>query len=167
MKKPSDLDKRAAKEFQALATESPFFPVECRFRLVVRTKCAEFVEGKEESYTRIAHELWPKGVEEFKKYFGNGASFFAGALEYVRLATGWKYPYPGLLITVLSSKKQTSGGVAFYPPGLSRSNKGEIRINWADGEFTLTVLHELVHLFRRGREEDWVEQQALRLTMGV
>lgn len=153
---PTDIDKRAAGGFQVLAEESSFFPVTCRFRKVVKTK-----EG-------IGHQFWLEGAREFRECFGNPANFFAGAFEYVRLATGWEYPYLGLQVMVHNSRKhQISGGYAFYPPGLSNTKDGEIRVIWANGEFTLTVFHELVHLFKRGAEEDWVEQQALKLTLGV
>lgn len=154
-KEPSDLDGRAARGFQELARESAFFPVSCRFRRIVKT---------EES---VDHKFWPKGANLFREHFGNPASFFAGALEYIRLATGWKYPCPGLEVRVLKSKHQNSSGCALHPPGLLRNGAGEIRVNWADGEFTLTVIHELVHLFKKGVEEDWVEHRALMLTLGI
>ncbi len=150
---PSDLDKRAAKEFQELANVSGFFPVTCRFRRVIRVD------------ERVEHGFWPTGAEEFKKHFGNAASYFAGAFEYIRLATGWRYPYPGLYVRVFNCKGETSG--AIYPPGIRGTRDGEACVFWAKGEFTLTVLHELVHLFKKGSDEDWVEQQALKLTMGV
>lgn len=173
-KEPSNLDIRVAKRFQDLAREGSFFPVECRFRLVIRTNRTESVEGKKEPYTHIAHKSWLKGAEEFRKHFGNAANYFAGALEYVHRATGWQYPCNGLIVMIMDEKKPTSGGFALPPPGLQgvKNRSGEIRIFWADGEFTLTVLHELVHLFKPkigGGEawEDWVEQQALELTLGI
>ncbi|GAI03725.1 unnamed protein product [marine sediment metagenome] len=154
MIEPSDLDKRAAKGFQALANESSFFPVTCRFRRIVKPD--------------TDHVFWSKGAEEFKVHFGNAANYFAGALEYIHLATGWSYPYHDLEVVVLGSKRRTSNGCAFYPPGLRGDPKsGEVRIFWANDEFTWTVLHELIHLFKKGMDEDWVEQQALKLTLGV
>ena len=174
LKKPSNLDIRVAKRFQELARESTFFSVECRFRLLVRTNRIEVVEGKEEPCKHIEHKFWSRGAEEFQKYFGNAANYFAGALEYVHRATGWQYPYKGLIVMIMNEKRPTSGGFAMPPPGLQglKNRSGEIRILWADGEFTLTVLHELVHLFKPkigGEEEreDWVERQALRLTLGI
>ncbi len=145
-------DEIAAKSFQALAKEAPFFPVTCRFRRVLRTN------------EETRHTLWPTSAEKFRQQFGNAANFFAGALEYVRLSTHWEYPYPELFVMVLNNKRPKSNGFAIYPPGLLRTKSGEIRILWAKEELTLTVFHELVHLFK-GREsgEDWVEQQALKL----
>lgn len=154
-KETSALDKRAALGFQELAKESAYFSVTCRFRRVVKT---------EES---VKHEFWPKGMKLFQEHFGNPASFFAGVLEYIRLATGWPYPYRGLAVMVFACHHQTSAGYAIYPPGLLNTGAGEIRVNWAEGEFTLTVIHELVHLFKKGAEEDWVEQRALMLTLGI
>lgn len=159
MKQPSELDKRASEGFQALASESAFFAVECRFRKLFRR------------YGRAEHPFWAKGAEEFRKHFGNGASYFAGVLEYVHLATGWAYPFKALMVVVFDGKKRrTSSGVAFRI-GLSAKpinhHAGEIRVFWANGEFTLTVLHELVHLFKKDMDEDWVEQQAVKLVMGV
>lgn len=123
----------------------------------------------------VEHTFWPKGAEEFRMHFGPAANFFAGALEYIRLATGWKYPYHSLDVMVFNSKKPTSGGFAIYPPGLTGNPNGsEARIFWADGEFTMTVLHELIHLFKKtkvlpppDKYEEWVEQQALILTVGI
>lgn len=155
MKKPSDLDKRAAKRFQILAQEGAYFSVTCRFRKVIRTD--ELVE----------HHYWTRGAKEFRKQFGNAPDYFAGAIEYLHLMTGWKYPYPELLVTIFSSKRRISGGLAILPPGPRNSKSGEIRICWSNGEFTTTVFHELVHLFKKGSKEDWVEQQALKLTMGI
>ena len=159
---------RAAKGFQILANEGSFFFVDCRFRKVV-TSASDGID----------HIFWAKGAEEFKTYFGYAANYFAGALEYMRLATGWGYPYRSLEVTLLRGRKsrKTSSGFALCP-GLRGAKIGEIRIFWEDGEFTLTVLHELVHLFKNAwlkarfnmdikAEEDWVEQQALKLTMGL
>jgi len=148
--KPSALDKRAAKGFQELANVSDFFPVTCRFRRFVKLGDQVF---------------WPVGAEEFRAHFGYAANYFAGALEYVRLATGWSYPYHSLDVTILKGKRQISSGVATV--GLGGPKSGDIHLVWANGEFTWTVLHELVHLFKKGWEEDRVEQQALRLTLGV
>lgn len=175
MKNPSELDIRAAKKFQALARVGAFFPVECTFKRVVKTECVELFEGKEAPYTDIKHVPWLKGAEEFRQHFGIPASYFAGALEYTQAATGWVYPYSQLHIRVLSNSRRTSGGIALYPPGLKNTKSGEIRVGWANGEFTLTVFHELIHLFKRynlktdsiDKYEPWVEQQALRLTMEV
>lgn len=88
--KPSDLDKRVAKGFQELANECAFFPVTCRFRRIVK-------KGD-----NIEHVPWPKGEQEFKIHFGQGANYFAGALEYIHLTTGWTYPYRNLDAMVLS-----------------------------------------------------------------
>jgi len=41
-RKPSDLDKRAAKGFQELANISDFFPVSCRFRRIVKPNTRGF-----------------------------------------------------------------------------------------------------------------------------
>ncbi len=155
-REPSELDKRAAEGFQELANVSRFFLVTCRFRRILHK-----ADGG------IDHTLWPKGVDEFRMHFGSGANYFAGALEYVRLATGWTYPYRSLDVMVLpAGRRKISGGVAMGP-GLLDPKSGENRIYWANGEFTLTVFHELVHLFKKGWEEDRVEQQALKLTLGV
>ena len=159
-KKPSGLDKRAARGFQELANMSDFFPVTCRFRRFRKTDIGE-------------HVFWPAGAEEFRTHFGYAANYFAGALEYVRLATGWNYPYRSLDVIVLERRKrsglpmrpQTSSGAATV--GLHGFKSGDIHLVWANGEFTWTVFHELVHLFKKGWEEDRVEQQALRLTLGV
>ncbi|MBA7479315.1 hypothetical protein ES708_16911 [subsurface metagenome] len=150
VRKPSDLDKRAARGFQELANISTFFPVSCRFRRIVKPNARGF---------------WLQGAEEFNKHFGYASNYFAGALEYIRLATGWSYPYHSLDVTILKGKRQTSSGAATV--GLGGPKSGDIHLVWANGEFTWTVLHELVHLFKKGWEEDRVEQQALRLTLGV
>ncbi|GAI69134.1 unnamed protein product [marine sediment metagenome] len=149
VREPSDIDKRAARGFQELANMSTFFPVSCRFRRKVKSD----------------RGFWPEGAEEFKKHFGYASNYFAGALEYVRLATGWLYPYRSLDATILKGKRQTSSGAATV--GLHGFKSGDIHLVWANGEFTWTVLHELVHLYKKGWEEDRVEQQALRLTLGV
>jgi hypothetical protein len=149
-RKPSDLDKRAARGFQELANISDFFPVTCRFRRINKPSSRVF---------------WPEGAEEFRAHFGYAANYFAGAFEYIRLATGWYYPYRSLDVTILKGKRQTSSGAATV--GLHGFKSGDIHLVWANGEFTWTVLHELVHLFKKGWEEDRVEQQALRLTLGV
>jgi len=165
MRKPSALDKRAAERFQTLANEAAFRSVECRFRRVVRTV------HPIDADTGPEHGLWPQGAKEFKGHFGPAANYFAGAMEYIHLATGWKYPHPGLLVMVFNIRWKTSGGIAIQPPGLAGTGVGEIRVFWANGEFTLTVLHELIHLFKVeiGSQfgEDWVEQQALKLTLGI
>ncbi|MBA7645330.1 hypothetical protein ES703_53085 [subsurface metagenome] len=148
VRKPSDLDKRAASGFQELANECSFFPVSCRFRR-----------------STASRGYWLQGAEEFRRHFGYAANYFAGALEYIRLATGWNYPYRSLNVFVLKGKRRITSGSATV--GLQGPKSGEIHLGWANGEFTLTVLHELVHLFKKGWEEDRVEQQALRLTLGV
>ena len=162
MMKPSDLDKRAAVGFQELAKQADYFPVTCRFRKPKRTLVTT---ADEDPWERVDHVFWPEGAEEFTKHFGHGASYFAGALEYVRLATGWGNPYRSLDVTVLKSRRKISNGF-FFKYGFH--GKGpEVRIIWANGEFTLTVLHELVHVFKGAGNEQWVEEQALKLTMGV
>lgn len=154
-KQPSALDKRVAQGFQELANQSHFFQVSCRFRRVIRPK------GE-----NIVHVFWPKGAEEFKAHFGSAANYFAGALEYVRLATGWHCPSRGLEVMVFDGKGKITSGFAIHS-AFRNPKYGEIRINWANGEFTITVLHELVHLFKKGWDEERVEQEALRLTVSA
>lgn len=149
-KELSDLDKRAAREFQELANSSAFFPVTCRFRKV---------EKSEKS--GVSHVFWPKGAAEFRTHFGNAANYFGGALEYIRLATGWNYPYQGLEVIVFPRRRRTSSGIAIC----NGSRAGEIYVFWGELEFTWTVLHELIHLFKKESEEGWVEKEAFRFMM--
>lgn len=154
---PSALDLRAAEAFHILARMDGFRPVYCRFRRFDRRP--EMYEHKD--YARD---------EAFGSYFGNAPDYFAGAIEYVRLATGWHYSLKVLdVVVVTNGRRKVSQGTVFQ----MGKNRGEMIISWHGGEFTLTVLHEIVHLFRPvfwgGDEyhEKWVEEQALKLTLGI
>lgn len=148
MRNPSSLDVRAAKAFVELGRVSEWFDVECRFDRLLPDHSTAIISKK----LRL----------EFERWFGNGPEYFAGALEYVRLATSWYYGYKHLKVKVrqMNKRRKISGGTALKP-------LGEIILDWRNGEFTLTVLHELVHLFKPMESEDWVETRAFRLLIGL
>ena len=176
-RQPSRLDYQAAGHFAALARTAAFFDVLCRFGQMQTTG-----RGRSKGRHRQGSLL---GRAEFEEYFGNAPDYFAGAVEYVRLATGWVYPRPALRVTLhlVRDIDGVSSGVVLNCP---RTRPGEIFLSWRDQEFTVTVLHELVHIFRpsdynkpnsraiglasaeeRMREEAWAEAQAQRLVKGL
>lgn len=153
---PSALDLRAAEAFHIFARMDGFRVVDCRFRRLDRRP------------ERYEHKDYVRD-EAFVQYFGNPPDYFAGAIEYVRLATGWHYPLKVLEVVVVTNGKHKVSSGAVLPMGKKRQ---EMIVSWHGSEFTLTVLHEVVHLFKPifwsdDYYEKWVEEQALKLTLGI
>lgn len=153
---PSALDLRASEAFHILARMDGFRVVECKFRKLDHRP--DMYEDKD--YTHDGG---------FAGYFGNAPDYFAGAIEYVRLATGWHYPLKSLEVVVVTNGRRKVSSGAVVAMGEHRT---KMIVNWHGSEFTLTVLHEIVHLFKptvMGDDyyEQWVEEQALKLTLGI
>ena len=152
------IDYRAIDAFQELANLCDFRPVECIFK--------QWVSDSDKA-------LWPQGKTRWGQIFGNAPNYFAGAVEYIRLATGWYIPdFRSLEVEVVKARngRRVSTGLS-----ASTGKRKKVWVVWAEHEVTLTVLHELIHLFKPqphcgGRDEDferWVENQASKLLMGI
>lgn len=149
MKQPSSLDMRVARHFQSLAPRSRNFSLTCEF-------CSFYHPLPDQ----LEHRAWAKGKEAFQHYFGNATDYFIGACEYINLKTGWSIPKAIKVVVLNGVARKVCGGIAL-------KTLNEIKIRWTNSEFTLTVFHELIHLFKKEWSEAQVEQKALELMLGL
>ena len=64
-------------------------------------------------FTDAEGKEWPEGHLSFNRHFGQSREFFQGAIEYVRLATGWHLRPHQVLVQV--SDRRTEKGVSGVP----------------------------------------------------
>ncbi len=155
VQQPSASDKRAAQALLELSRNTGIFPI-------VRTY-----------FTNAGDEEWPEGHLAFNGFFGQSRNFFQGAIEYVRLATGWGFPVYQVVVQV-KDRRRGDGISGGWCARLGQKQEW-MTIFWDDLEFLETVMHETVHLFWPGsahlrwppRSEEWIEAQAVRLAEGL
>ncbi len=167
IRQPSKLDVSAARHFSTLAKDGSLVPVECRFGVMFT--------GVNDGHKFQDRNSWPNGPVEFERFFGDVTGYFEGALNYVAKAINCQFPRPSLEVIIHSEDNLDKASTGIALTGLPLSRAGKIYLTWRNAEFTLTVLHELVHLFRPPcsgvlafteqvkREEKLVETKALEL----
>ena len=155
IQQPPLSDQQAARALVELSHNAGIFPI-------VRTY-----------FTNADHQEWPEGQLAFNAFFGQSRDFFKGAIEYIRLATGWGFPWRQVVVQV--SDLHRGDGISGGWCARTGTHPLWMTVFWDDLEFLEAVLHETVHLFWPGsthlrwlpRSEEWTEAQAVRLAEGL